>query len=90
MHSENVRVRNSGINREASRSFWKDEVVDKEKCEIFIEQGGEFYAENVYFRGEIRIRVPSGVKLTAFMNNGRVEFVEELLQTYSVLEISGE
>lgn len=76
----NVRVRNSGINREASRSFWKDEVVHKEKCEIFIEQGGEFYAENVYFRGEQRIRVPNGVKLTAFMNNGRVEFVEELLQ----------
>lgn len=76
---KNVRVRNSGINREASRSFWKDEIVHKENCEIFIEQGGEFYAENVLLRGELRIRVPSGVKVTAFMNGGRVEFIEEVL-----------
>jgi len=77
---KNVRIRNSGINREASRSFWKDEVVHREKCEIFIEEGGEFYAENVYFRGELRIHVPSGVKVTAFMKSGRVEFTEELLK----------
>lgn len=76
---KNVRVRNSGINREASRSFWKDEIVHKENCEIFIEQGGEFYAENVLLRGEMRIRVPSGVKVTAYMNGGRVEFTEEVL-----------
>lgn len=76
---KNVRVRNSGINREASRSFWKDEIVHKENCEIFIEQGGEFYAENVLLRGEMRIRVPSGVKVTAYMNGGRVEFSQEVL-----------
>ncbi|MBS0629664.1 MAG: UTP--glucose-1-phosphate uridylyltransferase [Verrucomicrobia bacterium] len=76
---KNVRVRNSGINREASRSFWKDEIVHREKCEIFIEQGGEFYAENVNFRGEIFIRVPSGVKMTAYMQDGRVEFIQEVL-----------
>lgn len=77
---KNVRVRNSGINREASRSFWKDEIAHKEKCEIFIEQGGEFFAENVLFRGEVKIRVPSGVKVTAFMKEGRLELFEEVLE----------
>jgi hypothetical protein len=76
---KNVRIRNSGINREATRSFWKGEVVHREKCKIFIEQGGEFYAENVLLRGELSIHVPSGKKVTAFMNGGRVEFKEEEL-----------
>ncbi len=76
---KNVRIRNSGINREATRSFWKDEVVYREKCKIFIEEGGEFYAENVLLRGELRIHVPSGKKVTAFMNGGRVVFKEEEL-----------
>jgi len=76
---KNVRVRNSGIHREASRCFWKDEIVHKEKCEIFIEEGGEFYAENVFLRGDLRICVPSGVKVTAFMNEGRLEFSQEVL-----------
>jgi len=76
---KNVRIRNSGINREATRSFWKDEVVHREKCKIFIEEGGEFYAENVLLRGEMRIWVPSGKKVTAFMKGGRVEFKEEEL-----------
>lgn len=74
-----VKVRNSGINREASRSFWKDEIVHREKCEILIEEGGEFYAEDVILRGDLRLRVPSGVKVTASMNEGRLELMEEVL-----------
>lgn len=75
----NVKVRNSGINREASRSFWKDEIVHKEKCEIIIEEGGEFFAEDVVFRGDLRIRVPSGVKVTACMKEGKLQLKEEII-----------
>ena len=90
---KNVLVRNSGINREASRSFWKDEIVHKEKCEIFIEESGEFYAEDVTLRGDLRIRVPSGVKVSAFMEAGRLKFHQEILKkpswnwVYAISEI---
>lgn len=76
---KNVRVRNSGINREASGAFWKNEIIRKEKCEILIEEGGEFYAEDLLLRGDIHIRVPSGVKVTAFMQNGCLELKHEVL-----------
>jgi len=76
---KNVTVRNSGVNREASGSFWKSEIVYKEKCEILIEEGGEFYAEDVVFRGDHRIRVPSGVKVVASMRGGRLELSQEVL-----------
>lgn len=76
---KNVRVRNSGINREASGAFWKNEIIRKEKCEILIEEGGEFYAEDLLLRGNMHIRVPSGVKVTAFMQNGRLELKHEVL-----------
>jgi len=79
----NVVVRNYGINREASRSFWKGEVIRKESCEIFIEEGGEFYAEDVVLRGDLRIRVPSGVKVTASMRDGRLELAQEVLRNPS-------
>lgn len=75
----NVTVRNSGIHREATRSFWKGEVVRKESCDIFIEEGGEFYAEDVVLRGDLHIRVPSGVKVTAVMREGRLELRQEVL-----------
>ena len=77
---KNVLVRNSGINRSASRSYWKDEIIHKEKCEIFIEEGGEFYAEDVVFAGDIRIRVPSGVKVCAKMEDGKLIVTQEVLR----------
>ncbi len=89
---KNVRVRNSGINREASRSFWKDEIVHREKCEIFIEESGEFYAKDVILRGDLRIYVPSGIKVTAFMEEGCLKLKQEVLNApswkwdYSILQ----
>ncbi len=77
---KNVRIRNSGINRDASRSFWKQEIVHKEKCEILIEEGGEFYAEDLILRGSLRIHVPSGVKVTARVVEGQLKFDQEVLE----------
>ncbi|NGX38594.1 MAG: hypothetical protein K1000chlam2_01768, partial [Chlamydiae bacterium] len=76
---KNVKVRNSGINREASRCLWKDEIAHREKCEIIIEEGGEFFAENVLLRGALRIRVPSGVKVVASMEKGCLKFSQEVI-----------
>lgn len=76
---KNVRIRNLGINREASRSFWKEEIVHREKCEIFIEEGGEFYAEDLVLRGDLRICVPSGVKVIAKSVNDQLKFEHVVL-----------
>lgn len=77
---KNVRVRNLGIHQESSRSFWKDEIVHRERCEIWIEEGGEFFACDVILRGDLCIKVPSGVKVCAYMNEGKLEFTSEVLK----------
>lgn len=80
---KNVRIRNAGINREASHAFWKNEIIRRECCEIFIEEGGEFFAENVVFKGNLRIRVPSGVRVCAVMHEGQVHFTQTVLKQAS-------
>lgn len=77
---KNVQIRNSGINREATRSYWKDEIIHKEKCEIYIEEGGEFHAEDIVLRGDIRIRIPSGVRIEAKMVDGHLTYTEVVLK----------
>lgn len=76
----NITVRNLGIHRDATRCYWSGDLVYKERLEIFIEEGGEFYADGVTFEGDIRIRVPSGVKVSATMEGGILSFHEEVLQ----------
>lgn len=80
---KNVRVQNSGIHREASRSFWKDEIIHKQKCEIIIEESGEFYAEDVVLRGNIRIHVPNGVRVIVSMDDGALKVENEALDKSS-------
>ncbi len=80
---KNVRVRNSGINRKASRSFWKEEIVHREKCVIFIEEGGEFYAEDICLRGNLEICVPAGMKVVASMVEGSLQLSYEALSESS-------
>lgn len=62
---KNVRVRNRGINQEEEQDFWRFPLKHKEKCEVFIEEGGEFVAENIVLEGDLSIHVPSGYKVTA-------------------------
>ncbi|MDN3505864.1 MAG: UTP--glucose-1-phosphate uridylyltransferase [Simkaniaceae bacterium] len=78
---KNVRVQNSGIHREASRSFWKDEIIHKQKCEIVIEENGELYAEDVIIRGDMYIHVPSGVKVKLSMDDGALKIEHEVLES---------
>lgn len=77
---KNVRIRNAGINREASHAFWKNEIIRRECCEIYIEEGGEFFAENVVLKGNLRIRVPSGVRVCATMHDGHLHFTQMVLK----------
>jgi UTP---glucose-1-phosphate uridylyltransferase len=80
---KNVKIRNRGVHFEASRCFWKDEIVHKERCEIQIGAGGEFYAENLLLEGDLKIKVPSRMKVTASLHEGKLTFSHEPLQTPS-------
>lgn len=74
---KNVAVRNLGIDREVPNVFWKSEIARKEACEVQIQGDGEFYAENVTFRGTFCIVVPAGTKVTAKEQDGSVVLEHE-------------
>ncbi len=75
----NVVVENLGIDRTAENIYWKDEIKRNEKCEILIQGDGEFVAENITLRGNLRIEVDSGYRVTAFEENGLLKFKKEPL-----------
>jgi hypothetical protein len=68
------RVENLGIDRTAENVYWKSEIHRKEALNITLKGNGEFYAENVIFRGNYQIEVPNGHKMVASMDNGNVKF----------------
>ncbi len=80
---KNVSVRNQGIDREVPNVFWKSEILRKECCEVQIAGDGEFYAENVTFRGSFCIVVPDGTKVTAIEKESRIVFQQEHLSAPS-------
>jgi hypothetical protein len=67
-----VRFENEGIDFSASNSYCQRALSYTEKCEIWIEGDGEFVAENVTFRGDLRIRVPSGERVIATEEAGQI------------------
>ena len=75
----NVVIRNEGIDSAHSNSYWKKEIAYKERCEIWIEGNGEFYASGVTLSGSLRIEVKNGTRKTAFEENGVLKFKEEPL-----------
>lgn len=74
---KNVTVSNQGIDWEASNVFWRGEIARRESFLLIIKGSGEFYAEDVVFKGEIHIEVESGTRMTASMKNGKIEYVVE-------------
>ncbi len=79
----NVTVENDGIDRAASNVYWKNEIQRKESCEIVIHGNGEFYAENVTFRGAVRVEVQPGTRVTAIEKEDGVHFSVEALNFHS-------
>ncbi len=75
----NVSVENRGLDKAANNCYWKDEIERHELCEILIHGDGEFVAENVALRGNLRIDVETGSRLTAFEENGELKFKKEAL-----------
>jgi hypothetical protein len=76
-HLNNVTVENRGIDRSASNIFWRGEIHRHKLCEILIHGDGEFYAENLTLRGNIKIEVPSGSRLIAYEEKGEIKFKQQ-------------
>lgn len=70
----NVTVENAGINFSVENTFWKSDIVRNEVLCIQIEGNGEFIAEDVIFGGPFQICVPAGHRLTAKMQEQKVQF----------------
>lgn len=69
---KNVTVLNKGINRQESNQFWKGCIFYDELLSIVLHGDGEFYAENVTFKGNLKIEVPSGHLMQAYEKDGEI------------------
>ena len=71
----NVTIENKGINTNKENVFWKNHIERHEKCQIYLEENAEFFAENVTLQGEYDIRVPKNTRMVASMDaQGKVTF----------------
>lgn len=71
---KNVKVVNEGLEHNPLINYWKHQVLRKEALIINIEGNGEFVAKNVVFKGNQRINVPAGYRLTAVQKGLEIEF----------------
>jgi hypothetical protein len=74
-----VTVENRGIDAQSPHIYWKGEIKRFELCEIVLHGDAEFHAENVSLRGDLRIEVEAGTRLTAFEEEGHLKFRREIL-----------
>lgn len=76
---KNIKVRNQGVDWEASNVFWREGVARREALSIRIKGDGEFYAEDLLFEGDWDISVEAGTKVIALMESGKVVLRSEPL-----------
>lgn len=76
---KNVKVENKGIDRSQTTQYWKNAIIRHEALHLIIHGNGEFYAENIHFKGNHRIEVPDGHKVTAHFKEGKILFHKEAI-----------
>ena len=80
---KHVTIDNKGIDRNATQCYWKNEIVRTELCEIVLHGNGEFVAEGVTLKGNMRIVVEDGYRVTALEKEGNLMLVKEKLHSPS-------
>lgn len=76
----NCKVRNSGITKNRSNVYWKQEINREESLHIAIEGNGEFFAEDVTFNGSMHILVPDQHRVVATAKNGEIVLTKTRIQ----------
>lgn len=69
-----VKIKNLGIDRNASKHYWKNRFERKEMMRIVLHENAEFCAKDVVFEGNVEIEVPSGRRMEAYMEGGQVKY----------------
>ncbi len=80
---KNISVLNRGIDHSAKNCFWKNQIQRHESLQIILHGNGEFFAENVEFKGNLLIEVPAGQRLTVKMQHGKLDYHLERIQAPS-------
>lgn len=70
----NVKIENAGVDYKVDLPLWKDGLARRESLKIYIQGNGEFYAENITFKGPHEIFVPEGYKMTCVPHGKSVQF----------------
>ena len=74
---KNVSIQNEGLTSSSRLSYWSHLPERKEACVIRLEGSGEFYAENICFKGPHLFTVPSGHKMTVFQEGNDIKTILE-------------
>lgn len=79
-----VVIENLGMDRHETNNYWKGEIKEREKCEIVIHEDGEFYAEKIILKGDVKIEVPPKTKVTAFLSEkGELQLKQEAITPFT-------
>lgn len=70
----NVKIVNKGIDRNAQNIYWKNQIFRHEAMKIILHGNGEFFAENVIFKGNCKVEVPNGFRCVAYDKNGTTHY----------------
>lgn len=77
---KNVTIQNLGIDREKTTDYWRNDYARREAFEVYLEGRGEFYAEEVTFKGSVFVTVPDQHKMIAKQEGTKVVFHLEKLE----------
>ncbi|CDZ79581.1 hypothetical protein BN1013_00075 [Candidatus Rubidus massiliensis] len=69
---KNVKIKNKGVNWEASEPIWKGNIERLESFKVILEGFSEFEAENIEFIGNFEIIVPDGYRYCATLKDGLI------------------
>jgi UTP---glucose-1-phosphate uridylyltransferase len=76
---DQVTIRNKGIDYQNTQFFWKNQLVRHESVKIVLQEGAEFYANNIILNGSCLFEVPAYHRLT-LSSNKQGEWVEDLVK----------
>lgn len=77
---KNVRIHNKGINRTLTKTYWKNQITHHESVKIVLNQGSEFYAENLILEGSHYFEVPAHHLLTLTTNSKEKKIEAQLIK----------
>jgi UDP-N-acetylglucosamine pyrophosphorylase len=74
-----VKVENAGADLNDKENLWKGEIPQREAFQILLEEGAEFEARGIIFKGPFKVEVPKNHRTVAKVINGNIHFETEKL-----------